>query len=547
MSKNIRALSARHTKDKTLFQALTETLEDGTGPLETRLTALTDARLVSPATLLGSASFYDFLYTQGDTKRAYLCNGTSCKLSGKQAGALETLSRQYAPHEIGEAACLGHCYCGGAYWRDGHTYDAAHGPEISDSAGEGATDIPFFPAASVSLFTDDPGFGKLGSDDPNSLDDFYQAAFLPPTKIIDELSASKLRGRGGAGFHFADKLASCAEMPLGQKYVVCNGDEGDPGAFSDRYLLEQQPHLVLLGMLAAGLAVGADSGYLYIRAEYPEALRRMTEAINAFEATTAYAQSGFQFHLIRGAGSYVCGEETALLNSIEGLRPEVRVRPPYPAQEGLFGKPTLLSNVETFAAIPWILQKGGDAFAAMGTETSTGTKLVCLDAGFYKPGVHEVEMGTPLQTVIDELGGGFRRATKALQVGGPLGGIVPLQRIAALTLDFESFEREGFLLGHAGIIAIPQDYPMIDLLRHLFAYMAVESCGKCLPCRLGTEKGHRMLQQASVETPLDMALFDELLDTLELGSLCALGSGLPLPVRNVLQYFAAELQGYFRS
>ncbi len=536
MSKNLRALSARHARGKTLFQALTETLEDTVGTQQTRLTALASARLVSPATLLGSASFYDFLYTQGTTKRAYLCNGTSCRLSGKQPGALETLSQHHASHEIGEATCLGHCYCGGAYWQNGCTYDAAHGPGMPDSAGDGATGVPFFPATTASLF----------ADDISSLDEFYQAAFLSADRIIDALSASGLRGRGGAGFYFADKLSTCAGMPPGRKYVVCNGDEGDPGAFSDRYLLEQTPHRVLMGMLAAGLAAGADTGYLYIRAEYPEALRCMAEAINAFEATTAYARGGFQFHLICGAGSYICGEETALLNSIEGLRPEVRVRPPYPAQEGLFGKPTLLSNVETFAAIPWILQHGGTAFADLGTKNSTGTKLVCLDAGFNKPGVHEVEMGTSLQTVLNELGGGFRRTTKAVQVGGPLGGIVPLEHIAALTLDFESFAREGFLLGHAGIIAIPQDFPMIDLLRHLFAYMASESCGKCLPCRLGTEKGYHMLQQACAGSPLDKALFDELLDTLELGSLCALGGGLPLPVRNVLQYFSTELEEYFQ-
>jgi NADH-quinone oxidoreductase subunit F len=530
MSKNLRALSARHTKDKTLFQALTDTLEADEGTLQTRLQALSDERLISPAALLGTASFYDFLYPQGEARRAYLCNGTSCRLSGKQGEVLDVLTRHHAPHEIGHAACLGHCYCGGGYWQEGHTYDAEHGPDTH------ARGIPFYCAVDESLFTGETG----------TLDDFYQPAFLPAEKVRDELFASRLRGRGGAGFGFADKLAACACTPDAQKYVVCNGDEGDPGAFSDRYLLEQAPHRVLLGMLVAGLAADADTGYVYVRAEYPEAIQAVAEAIAAFAQTETAARSGFHFALVRGAGSYICGEETALLNSIEGLRPEVRVRPPYPAQQGLFGKPTLLSNVETFAAVPWILQHGGAAFAALGTAESTGTKLVCLDAGFQRPGVHEVAMGTPLQTVIDELGGGFRRDTKAIQVGGPLGSIVPVQRIDELTLDFESFCEHGFQLGHAGIIAIPQDYPVIDLLRHLFEYMADESCGKCLPCRLGTEKGARLLQQASAEAPLDRALFEELLVTLELGSLCALGSGLPLPVRNVLQYFAAELREVMR-
>ncbi len=525
MSKNLRALSARLSRQGTLFQTLTKTVEEREGALEAALKALSGETLLSPAALLGSASFYDFLHTEAPKKRAYLCNGTSCQLSGRQAQAKAALAEHYGDEEIDQAACLGHCYHGGAYWQGGRTHDA----------GQSST-IPFLPAnSSISIFADQPA----------SLDELYRTALLPAAKICDELSASKLRGRGGAGFPFATKLISCARAAATPKYIVCNADEGDPGAFSDRYLLEQQPHRILAGMLAAGLTVGASSGYLYIRAEYPEAQRRMAEAIEAFEANDT-TESGFQFHIVRGAGSYICGEESALLNSIEGLRPEVRLRPPYPAQAGLFGQPTLVSNVETFAAIPWILRHSGAAFAALGTPDSSGTKLVCLDAGFQRPGVYEVEMGTPLKQLIDELGGGFRQPTKAVQVGGPLGSVVPLEKIAALTLDFESFDQAGFALGHAGIIAIPHVFPMIDLLRHLFSYMAAESCGKCLPCRLGTEKGHQLLQQASPDAPLDRALFDELLETLEQGSLCALGGGLPLPVRNILTHFDTELEGYFQ-
>ena len=251
--------------------------------------------------------------------------------------------------------------------------------------------------------------------------------------------------------------------------------------------------------------------------------------------------------MIPGAGAYICGEETALLNSIEGLRPEVRTRPPYPAQAGLFGRPTLVSNVETFSAVPWILEHGGAAFAALGTKASTGTKLVSLDWGFNNPGVHEVVMGTALERVIYDYGGGFRATMKAVQVGGPLGGVVPVEKIAALSLDFESFAGGGFLLGHAGIVGIPQDFPMIGFLRHLFTFMAGESCGKCLPCRLGTEKGRCMLVAATADSPVDGAAFDDLLETLELGSLCGLGGGLPLPVRNILSHFRTELADYFRS
>ena len=532
MSKNIRALSARLIKDKTLFEALNETAGNTGSLSHKQLSDISDERLLPPGVLLGTISFYDFLKPDNSGKRAYVCNGTCCMLSGKQEAARSKLSKRFSADEIGEATCLGHCYKGGAFWEENTTYD-----EGSGSGSESAS-IPFYSKAPRSLY----------ANEITDVNHFYQVALLEQNKILEELSRSYLRGRGGAGFLFADKLAACTQASVtqgGEKYVVCNGDEGDPGAFSDRYLLEQQPHRVLAGMLAAGLVAGAKTGFVYIRAEYPAAQTRMAEAIDAFEKTTVHMQTGFQFRIVRGAGSYICGEETALLNSIEGLRPEVRTRPPYPAQEGLFGQPTLLSNVETFAAIPWILEHGGADFAAIGTEESAGTKLLSLDYNFNIPGVHEVEMGVPLETVIYEYGGGFRSPVKALQIGGPLGSVLPMDKIAALSLDYESFSQEGFLLGHASIVTIPQSFPMIDFLRHLFSFMAEESCGKCLPCRLGTSKGHMMLEKASRDSPIDNVVFDDLLETLELGSLCGLGSGLPLPVHNILTYFSAELSDYF--
>ncbi len=519
MSKNIRAVSARRIRDGTLFQALTDAVQEPGGPAPECLRALAEERQVSETALLGAASFYDFLKPGRGETRASVCSGTSCRLSGKRAHALRTLSVRYREDEIGRVNCMGTCYC-------------------KDSYGEANSErIPYFCAASPSLFADHAG----------PLDDFYSIVLREPEEIVKELSASRLRGRGGAGFGFAHKLAACAKTPAGQKYVVCNGDEGDPGAFSDRYLLEQRPHRVLAGMLAAGTAAGADTGYVYLRAEYPAAHALLTEAIEAFEKTDAFGRTRFRFHIVRGAGSYVCGEETALLNSIEGLRPEVRIRPPYPAAEGLYGKPTLLSNVETLAALPWILEHGGKAFSAIGTVESTGTKLLSLDYGFNNPGVHEVPMGTPLKEVVHHLGGGFKGRVKALQVGGPLGSVVPMDMIDGLSVDFESFEREGFLLGHAGLVGIPLDFPMIDFMGHLFSFMADESCGKCLPCRLGTEKGRHLLEQAAEGLSLDIAAFEDLLETLELGSLCALGGGLSLPVRNMMKHFSAELAEHFSS
>ncbi len=534
MSQNIRALSARYYRERTLFETLLETAQTTGTPSNAQLRVLAEESMVSPAALLGAASFYDFLAEDNRNKQAYVCNGTACLLAGGQEAVRARLAAQFPDEQIGEAACLGHCYRSGAYRIGDRCFDTGAGPDSEQ--GEGP---PFYSHTAHSVF------GDNGDEGESLYRQASKTASSPPVSLLDELSISRLRGRGGAGFPFADKLAACRNAPAGQKYVVCNGDEGDPGAFSDRWLLEERPQRVLAGMLAAGLAMGSDTGFLYVRAEYPLAQKRMAEAIEAFERTPVFAESGFRFRLVRGAGSYICGEETALLNSIEGLRPEVRTRPPYPAQAGLFERPTLVSNVETFAALPWILEHGGAAFAALGTEASTGTKLVSLDQGFNNPGVHEVTMGTALEGVIYNYGGGFRTAVKAVQVGGPLGGVVPVEKITRLSLDFESFAGEGFLLGHAGIVSIPQDFPMIEFLRHLFTFMADESCGKCLPCRLGTEKGRRMLLAATADSPVDSIAFDDLLETLELGSLCGLGGGLPLPVRNILSHFQTELAGYF--
>lgn len=535
MSQNIRALSARCCRNRTLFEALLEAGRATGAPSHDQLRALAEESLISPAALLGAASFYDFLAEDNRNKQAYVCNGTACLLAGGQETVRARLTAQFPNEQIGEAACLGRCYRGGAYRIGDRCFDAGVDPDSERGAGP-----TFHCHTAYSVFG--------GGDEADVLyRRISETASQLPVSFPDELSISGLRGRGGAGFPFAGKLDACRSAPVGRKYVVCNGDEGDPGAFSDRWLLEERPQRVLAGMLAAGLAMGSDTGFLYVRAEYPLAQKRVAEAIEAFERTPVFAQGGFQFRLVRGAGSYICGEETALLNSIEGLRPEVRTRPPYPAQAGLFGRPTLVSNVETFAAVPWILEHGGAAFAALGTKASTGTKLVSLDRGFNNPGVHEVVMGTALDRVIYDYGGGFRTAMKAVQVGGPLGGVVPVEKITALSLDFESFAGEGFLLGHAGIVGIPQDFPMIGFLRHLFTFTAGESCGKCLPCRLGTEKGRRMLMEATPDSPVDGAAFDDLLETLELGSLCGLGGGLPLPVRNILNRFRPELADYFSS
>ena len=261
-------------------------------------------------------------------------------------------------------------------------------------------------------------------------------------------------------------------------------------------------------------------------------------------------ESGFNFNLkvIQAQGSYICGEETALINSIEGQRPEVRVRPPYPAVQGLFNKPTVVNNVETLAAVHFIIRDGGTAYANIGTGKSTGTKLICLDSFFNRPGVYEIEMGVSLNSVINDLGQGFKEPVKALHIGGPLGGIVPKEKFGDLTIDFESFATNGFLLGHASVVSIPQTFPMIEYLEHLFDFASYESCGKCFPCRLGTKRGQELMTKAITgEHKIDRYLLEDLLHTLEVGSLCAHGGGIPLPIKNTLAYFDDELSDYFAN
>lgn len=361
-----------------------------------------------------------------------------------------------------------------------------------------------------------------------------------------------MRGRGGAGFPMGLKLEFCRNVENETKFIICNADEGDPGAYSDRYLLEHQPHSVLFGMLISGYVTHAKYGILYIRAEYPEAVNIVQDAINVLKEKGLIGDNikgsdfSFDFKIIQAQGSYICGEETALINSIEGQRPEVRVRPPFPAQKGLFNKPTTVNNVETLAALHYIIKNGGQAWKDIGTERSSGTKLVSLDSFFNNPGMYEVEMGTPMKEVIYELGGGFKSDVKALQIGGPLGGLVPVSRIEDLTLDFESFSQNGFLLGHASVVSIPSDFPMMKFIEHLFDFAAYESCGKCFPCRLGTKRGHELSEKAlNSDYKIDRKLFADLLSTLEEGSLCAHGGGIPLPVRNAMEYFNDELKQYF--
>lgn len=539
MSRNLRGLSARRGLKEGLYEEVVKVAGVVHTSRDEVLTSLANDFMTGTAAALGVRSFYDFLDDGHYGKKVFVCDGTACLTSGRQADLKRSLLEQYSGHEIGTMTCLGHCHSNNAFMVNGEI-------RVEGMAHNAAP-------LRITTNTDKPALLTPEGD----MTAYYSLAidYVPDAgSALKELELSGLRGRGGAGFPFHVKVRSSRDAEAGKKYIVCNADEGDPGAFSDKWLLEERPHSVLFGMLVTGLITGAGTGVVYIRGEYPLAVRKLREAVVQLE-TAGITESGsgkasfpFRFHVVEGSGAYICGEETSLLNSLEGLRPEVRTRPPFPAVYGLFGKPTVLSNVETFANIHFILKEGGAVYASLGTEKSPGTKLVSLDGAFNKPGLLEVKMGTPLRNVIDEMGGGTRYPVKAFQIGGPLGGLVPASKIDDLTLDFESFSREGFLLGHAGIVSVPEDFPVIRLLEHLFEFTKKESCGKCFPCRLGAARGYEMLAGATDKgEKIDRQLFDDLLETMQLGSLCALGGGLPLPVINALQYFSGELEGYFTT
>jgi len=542
-NKNIRNLSARKELDKNLFEEISKKAVNNED--QESFNDLAKEFHIDDSVVFGTASFYDFTREENRNKEIHICNGTACMTAGTQGELHKNIRTHFSEDKIGHAACIGHCHTNSAFMYNDKTYSADTIEELdhiltSTQKGNNKYNIDCNTTPILTKKIDD-------------LHDFYALAAIyksKPSEVLTELKNSKLRGRGGAGFPFWFKLDAVMKEPLDsargdiQKYIVCNADEGDPGAFSDMYLLEQQPHKVLFGMYLSGLAVGADTGVLYIRGEYPDAIRKVNEAIEVLKDKNL--TPNFRWKIIRGQGSYVCGEETALLSSIEGMRPEVRVRPPYPAQYGLYGKPTVLSNVETFANIHWIIKNSGESYAKLGTSQSSGTKLVSLDSFFNNPGMYEIEMGTPLTEVIAKFGGGFKQNIKAVQIGGPLGGIVPVAKLKDLTLDFESLNNNGFLLGHASFVSIPTNFPMIKYIEHLLKFTADESCGKCYPCRIGSFRGFEMVEKAgNSDYKIDKQLFADLLETLEIGSLCALGGGVPLPIKNALAYFGEELDGYF--
>ena len=401
-------------------------------------------------------------------------------------------------------------------------------------------------------------FARVGIVDPLAVDDYLEhggyrglerALTLSGAAIVEEVTASGLRGRGGAGFPAGIKWKTTLDQPAGQKYIVCNADEGDSGTFSDRMLMEGDPFTLIEGMTIAGIAVGATEGYIYLRSEYPHALGILNEAIASAEergylgADIRGSGKAFRLEVRVGAGAYICGEETALLESLEGKRGMVRFKPPLPAISGLFGRPTVINNVISLASIPIILEKGGKFYQDFGMGRSRGTIPLQLAGNVRRPGLVEKVFGLTLRELIYDFGGGTAsgRPLRAVQVGGPLGAFFP-DSMLDLPLDYEAFAANGGMLGHGGVVVFDDTVDLARMARYAMEFCAIESCGKCTPCRIGSTRATEVIDAiiAGREREENTALLRDLCDTMMAGSLCALGGLAPLPVTSALKHFPGD-------
>ena len=514
-----------------------------------------------------------------------VCSGTACLSSGSEAvkrALLEAISAHGIADEVRivETGCMGPCELGPVMlvYPEGTFYVKVK-PEDAEEIvvehflkgrpvqrllwAEGAPaprEIPFFARQKKVVLA------NCGIIDPEEIEEYiaaggYEAlgkalAEMSPDEVIEEIKRSGLRGRGGAGFPTGVKWELVRKAPGSEKYVICNADEGDPGAFMDRAILEGDPHAVLEGMAIAAYAVGAKRGYIYVRAEYPLAIQRLKRAISQAREYGLLGddifESGFSFdvELRMGAGAFVCGEETALIASIEGRRGEPRPRPPYPAQSGLWGKPTLINNVETFANVRHIILKGADWFSSLGTQTSKGTKVFALAGQVRNTGLVEVPMGITLRELIFEVGGGVPKGQKfkAVQIGGPSGGCLP-EELLDVPVDYESLREHGAIMGSGGVIVLDDSACMVNVAKFFLQFTADESCGKCTPCRVGTQMMLEILNRITEGegTEEDLARLEELAQLVKSASLCGLGQTAPNPVLSTLRYFRDEYLAHIRD
>ncbi|MEA3391970.1 MAG: NADH-quinone oxidoreductase subunit NuoF [Candidatus Marinimicrobia bacterium] len=496
----------------------------------------------------------------------------SCGLAAG-AGAVYDAFKETLPEtvELKKTACIGFCYAEPMVEVINEEGESRfYGYLTPRDVKEFVNNTPPEKKLLLSEYEDAPGNKKFtqqvriatrnsGVIDPDNIDEYVESGGyealkkvccdMSPQSVIDEVKNSGLRGRGGAGFSTGMKWQFAKDAPGGKKYIICNADEGDPGAFMDRNLLESDPHAILEGMAICAFSVGADEGYIYCRAEYPLAVRRLKKSIKDAEEKGFLGDhiygSNFSLHLKlkEGAGAFVCGEETALIASIEGKRGMPRLRPPFPAQSGLWKKPTNNNNVETYANIPWIINHGADAYAAYGTEKSKGTKVFALAGKVKESGLVEVPMGTTLREIIFDIGGGIKddRPFKAVQLGGPSGGCIP-EHLLDTPVDYDSIAKVGAIMGSGGMVVMDDTTCMINIASFFLNFTQNESCGKCTFCRIGTKRMLEILKriQAGKGEMEDIDTLQELAEQIIASSLCGLGKSAPNPVLSTLRYFKDE-------
>lgn len=501
------------------------------------------------AAVYGVSTFYDDLLAPRGERHVRVCTGTACFVAAGERPAEElSAGLGLTPGErsadgsvsLAETVCLGFCHSSPAV-RIGDEVDAGAGVIERVLAGE-------------SRAAAEPDWSSLLPEpvltrpaDPEEWRGLRRAlGTLGREGLLAEVEAAEVRGRGGAGFPAGTKWRFAAKAAGAEKFIVANGDEGDPGSYIDKYLMERSPELLLEGMALAGYAVGAAHGFVLCRSEYPESKPALERAAaRAREAGLLGAGilgSDFDFDvtIIEGAGSYVVGEETALLACVQGLRGTVSARPPFPAERGVYGMPTVVNNVETLSNIPFVAARGAEAYRALSPDSETaGSKLVCFNERFARPSVYEVPFGITVRELCDDVAGGLRDGAriKAVQIGGPLGGILPASLLDT-AFDFDALAAVGCMVGHGSILAFDESADMRDVARHLLHFGADESCGKCFPCRIGMRRAY---EEFAADGTVDRARFEALLEALELGSLCAHGSGIPAPMRSLLTHFPDEL------
>jgi NADH:ubiquinone oxidoreductase subunit F (NADH-binding)/NADH:ubiquinone oxidoreductase subunit E len=561
LSKNLIAHQLKKlAPNTTILQLLQKAREDGPITKKT-IDDIATKHNLPPAWIRATAQFYDTLNLEAKQHLVQCCDGEACCAAG--GDEVKQQIKNESKKNVGSVTCVGLCAHGPAAMVENRPISLADKKNRDSLVKYLIDDTPlkitpptcdYFlrPQPEIQLL-----LPKLAPPYQETTLEKHHYQMLKsivdvetPEQVRDQIYTSQLRGRGGAGFPTAIKLdtvaLSCVKDGSNRRFVVINGDEGDAGSYIDKELMESAPHLVLEGALLAAYSVNATAIYIYIRHEYPRANQQMQLAVEQIKVSHILATDdstgiiNCPIHIVRGEGAYVCGEETSLLRSIEGLPAQVSVRPPYPAQEGLYGCPTAVQNVETICNLPIIFEHGAKYYADIGSDESRGTKLVSLNSAVVRPGLYEAVFGTPISTIINEWAGGLpkERTIQAVQIGGPLGAILPPELLDT-PLSFEDLTQAGGTLGHGSIVVYDDQVDLLAIAQGLFGFAAKESCGKCFPCRLGSTRGEELIRDMRADgiTPNKLQLLDDLNETLEVGSLCGLGGMLPTPIKSLLRFF----------